>query len=239
MMPETRGSNQHFHFFIGTNAELIKVMPVIREFKKHGIVPRIIASGQNKVLDEQLLRHASIDQIDLELSHVDIPQNPRSLFLWFVRTAFKGYWLMRDYVNRGEPYKNTLIVHGDTISTVMGALLGKLLHFEVAHIEAGLRSFNLLRPFPEELDRTITSHLADVHFCSNDWAMNNLEKSRGRKINTRFNTLLESIQIALNSDTQKEIPSLRQADKYFIFVVHRQENIYNRLFLEQIIAKVT
>ena len=235
-MPE-----QEFFFFIGTNAELIKTMPVIRNFLARGMRVRVIATGQNYPLEDELKDLAGIDSIDLQLSSRPIPQQPLSLLLWFVETFLKGLVMMRRYVKTLDPQvQRVMIVHGDTISTVMGGVFGRLYGFKVVHLEAGLRSGNLLRPFPEEINRNITSLLADVDFCPNDNAIGNIKRMKAVKVNTGFNTLIEAIQVALEqSKSPKVVSEIVNQGKYFILVVHRQENIYNRQFLSEVVNKIT
>ena len=105
--------------------------------------------------------------------------------------------------------EDIFVVHGDTFSTVLGSIIAKILRGKVAHIESGLRSFNILHPFPEELNRIITFKLTDIYYCPNDWAVNNLRKYKGIKINTQLNTLYDSLQLAIKSidnDTPDYLP---------------------------------
>ena len=234
-------SEQEFFFFIGTNAELIKTMPVIRNFLERGMRVRIIATGQNYPLEDELKELAGIEKIDLQLSSRPIPQQPLSLFIWFAETFLKGLFMMRRYVRTLDSrVQRVMIVHGDTISTVMGGVFGRLFGFKVVHLEAGLRSGNLLRPFPEEINRKITSLLADVDFCPNPEAIGTIKKSKAIKVNTGFNTLIDSIQVALKQGRDSMVVSeVVGQGKYFILVVHRQENIYNRRFLGEVVNKLT
>jgi UDP-N-acetylglucosamine 2-epimerase (non-hydrolysing) len=234
-------AEQEFFFFIGTNAELIKTMPVIRNFLGRGMRVRLIATGQNYPLEDELLELAGIDTIDLQLSSRPIPQHPLSLLRWFIATFLKGLVMMRRYVRTLDPQAGrVMIVHGDTISTVMGGVFGRLYGFKVVHLEAGLRSGNLLRPFPEEINRNITSLLADVDFCPNENAIGNIKRARAVKVNTGFNSLIESIGVALeHSKSPKVVTDIVDGGKFFILVVHRQENIYNRQFLTDVVDKVT
>ena len=89
-----------------------------------------------------------------------------------------------------------VLVHGDTASTLIGAILGKTAGLKVGHIESGLRSRRLLHPFPEEIIRLMTFLLSDLYFCADDWAVGNLRRLRGIKINTGGNTLLDAVRIA-------------------------------------------
>ncbi|SFD32301.1 UDP-N-acetylglucosamine 2-epimerase (non-hydrolysing) [Paracidovorax konjaci] len=130
-----------------------------------------------------------------------------------------------------------MVVHGDTVSTVMGAMLAKIHRMDVAHVEAGLRSFNYLHPFPEEIDRVITSRLANLHFCPNEWSLQNIHRLGGEKINTSENTLRDALAMAQASPAVSSDPALNISRPYFVFVVHRQENLFNDRLVRSLVAK--
>ncbi|AVS64543.1 hypothetical protein C8245_01540 [Paracidovorax avenae] len=177
---------KNIYFFIGTTAELIKMMPVMQVCWRRGIPFQLVASGQNDIRHSELLALVGKKAPDLVLFEGEIRKSAVSLLLWFFRTLLRSVGRLRRHM-RQLPGSNVVVVHGDTVSTVMGALLAKVLRTDVAHVEAGLRSFNYLHPFPEEIDRVITSRLADIHFCPNDWSMRNLGRLGGRR-STRATT---------------------------------------------------
>lgn len=216
-------------FFVGTQAELIKLLPVIQEFKKRNIPFTFIASGQN-TLPPSLLQDIPIN---IHLHRTIIFQHMAWVLLWFFKTIFQGYFIIKKKLENVKG--SVFIVHGDTISSLMGVVLGRLLGCKVAHVESGLRSFNLWSPFPEEIDRLLISCLASYHFCPNEWAIRNLRHMLGKKINTQQNTLWEQFQAALQTPTI--LPS-NLHHPYFLFVIHRQENLFNRPLVELLIKEV-
>jgi UDP-N-acetylglucosamine 2-epimerase (non-hydrolysing) len=109
---------------------------------------------------------------------------------------------------------------------------------KIAHIEAGLRSFNFLQPFPEEIDRLLVSNVADIHFCPNEWAINNIRNKRGLKINTKNNTLIDSLKIALDENVHSKFLSDNHNSKFFIFILHRQENLLNKKLVDHLMNNV-
>jgi UDP-N-acetylglucosamine 2-epimerase (non-hydrolysing) len=220
------------YFFIGTKAELIKVVPVMKELLDRGMDFKIIASGQNDIQKTEMLRWLERKETDLSLSDKKINQSAISLFLWFLRTLPKGVWVLRKELKKADRNNALMIVHGDTISTVMGAGIARICGMRVAHIEAGLRSFSLLHPFPEEIDRILVSHLADIHFCPYALAIDNIKKRKGIKVNTFYNTLIDSLAFALSQNTTSNLLKRIKNSEYFILVVHRQENLINRGLLE-------
>lgn len=225
-----------YYFFIGTVAELIKIMPVTKEMSDRGLNFKIIASGQNDIHTSELLAFGGIRKIDITLSNGKIKQSPIGLLNWFVstyRSAKKT--LAAEFI---DPGNKIIIVHGDTVSTLMGAWLGKNFKVRVAHIEAGLRSYNYFHPFPEEIDRVLTSKIAKYHFCPNQWAVNNIKHKSAQKIDTGGNTLIDSLAIAT---AVKELPAniekITQGD-YCVFVMHRQENLMNQSLVNFLLERV-
>ena len=226
-----------YYFFIGTEAELIKLLPVLLEMKKRKVVYKIIATGQNNILKSHLLTILKKKpEIILYNKHID--QTPLGLFLWFIKTFIKAIFQLRKEFKNVKRNKVVILVHGDTVTTVLGTALAKLFRFKLAHIESGLRSFNFFHPFPEEIDRIIPSFFADFHFCPNSWAVNNLKGRGGIKINTFQNTLIDSLQIVNKLGIKSPLMRKLKKEKYAIFVIHRQENLYNKKLLKILISEL-
>ena len=118
-----------------------------------------------------------------------------------------------------------ILTHGDTLSTLLGAVAGRCHKIPVGHVEAGLRSFNYFHPFPEEIIRVITSRLATCHFCSGDWAAENINSKTPEKliINTRENTILDALRFAIAGGGQTA--RFRRESAYAIVSMHRHENL--------------
>lgn len=228
--------NKNYYFFIGTIAEFIKIFPIMQEMDKRGINYKIISSGQNDVKNSDIFQSIQKHDIDIEISNKKIKKSAIGLLFWFIETFFKSFTVLKNKINKEE--NNYLIIHGDTVSTLMGAIIGKFFRFKICHIESGLRSFNLLEPFPEEIDRIITSRLADFHFCPNDWAVNNLKNRKGEKINTFNNTLIDSLNFALNKEVDSDLIKTLKDEDYCLFVCHRQENVSNKELLELLVNKL-
>lgn len=120
-----------------------------------------------------------------------------------------------------------VIVYGDTNSTLAGALAAVKLHIPVAHVEAGLRSFN--RQMPEEINRLITDHISSLLFCPTETAVKNLAQegiTKGVHLvgDIMYDALLYSLQIAEKKSTILQYLQL-QPKEYFLVTVHRVENI--------------
>lgn len=229
--------NKNIYFFIGTTAELIKLFPIMQEMHKQNLAYKIIASGQNK-LDEDIMTRTGINSIDVLLHDQPIKQSAAGLLWWFVKTLIRSSIRLKKEFCTLDKKNSYIIVHGDTVSTVMGAIIGKLYRLKIVHVEAGLRSFNYFKPFPEEIDRMIVSKLTDIHCCPNEWSMHNIKSNEGLKVNTVQNTLLDSLNYALSLDIQSDLYSQLVDRDFFIFVFHRQENLFNESMMRVAFEKI-
>lgn len=219
--------NKHFYIFVGTTAELIKLAPVIKELKRRRIRFKLITSGQNEILFDELRGITGPLNVDIAFAGKGEKSSIFNFALWSVKTFFACLFsLQKEF--RGLNKKNSyFIVHGDTVSSLLGALVASIYKLKLVHIESGLRSFNFLEPFPEEISRYIVSRLADIHFCPNEWAVNNLNGYKGEKIDTYQNTLIESFWMAMNSKKTSQ-GSIDLKYRYFVLVAHRQEHVIFR-----------
>lgn len=229
------------YFFLGTTAELIKVAPVIKELKRRKIGFKIIASGQSPIKFNEL--KSIIGRVSAGYTFKLKPfKYPRNIYLRFLVWSIKSngnYFLYFRNKFRKSDKKNLLfIVHGDTVSSLFGAIVAKIYGVRLVHIESGLRSFNFLEPFPEEISRFIISWLSDIHFCPNAWAMNNLKNHPGVKVNTLHNTIGESLWLTLKAKAGLP-PRVPRKNKFFVLIMHRQEHVMLRRGLaEQVLREV-
>ncbi|WP_082113001.1 UDP-N-acetylglucosamine 2-epimerase [Pseudoxanthomonas suwonensis] len=115
------------------------------------------------------------------------------------------------------------VVHGDTASTLLGALVIRLIGARVCHVEAGLRSEKLLDPFPEEIIRRLTSILSSIHFAPDRASVDNLSRTKGQVIETSGNTLRDSLSLALASIGT--LPTKGGSGGYAVISIHRNENL--------------
>ena len=229
---------KHIYFFLGTNAELIKIAPIIKELKKRKIQFKIITSGQNTIHFEDLNGFIGNTQPDISFKKKVDKSSVLHFFIWAVRTFLSSLFLLSKEFKGLNKNNSYIIIQGDTVSSTMGALIGKIFDLKLAHIESGDLSFNLLEPFPEEICRTINIRLADILFAPNSWAENNLKNVKGVKINTKYNTLIETFCWALNKKPNK---SFKKYKKYYVLFMHRQEHVifsktWSRKILEHIIS---
>lgn len=152
----------------GTRPEAIKLAPLIIELRKYpGVFDvRVCVTAQHREMLDQVLRFFEIVPDD----DLNIMTPGQTLFDVTAQTLMG----LRDIIGSYQP--DWVVVQGDT-TTVFTAALASFYHrVKVAHVEAGLRSFNKFAPFPEEINRVLTSHLANVHFAPTSKARENLLK---------------------------------------------------------------
>jgi UDP-N-acetylglucosamine 2-epimerase (non-hydrolysing) len=218
------------HIVVGTKAQLIKMAPVMRRLKDQDIEYNYIATGQHRDTMDEIHDNFGIKGPDVVLYDGPDITAIREMFFWSLRILWHVLTQRKEIFH--EDKHGIVLVHGDTFSAALGALMGRVGRLKVAHVESGLRSFDIFQPFPEELTRILTFWLSHIYFCPGDWALENLKAFRGEKVNTQFNTMLDSLRHALANN--KEAAPRRQKDGPFgIVTIHRFENIFDRKALER------
>lgn len=227
-------SKKIVYIFLGTTAELIKLIPVIKELKKRKATYRLVLSGQTDVNFKEFEKLIGKQKIYYSFKPKGNILSPLYFAFWALRTLVFGIlWAIKEL--RANSKNNvSFLVQGDTVTALIGAIISKFVGLKLAHVEAGLRTHNLFEPFPEEICRTLISYFADIHFCPNRDAFKNIKKSKGKKVSTKYNTSVESLSLALKIGKSGNLP-INKKQKYFIFIVHRQEHIF---FKKDIIKKL-
>lgn len=219
---------------VGTRAQLIKMAPVIRELESRGLSVNLLFTGQHRETMDELLREFSVRSEPRYVYRGKEIAGIGRMLRWLPRVLFRLLRHSREYFPSG-PGPHFVLVHGDTVSTLAGALAAKLLGSRVAHIESGLRSFKLFHPFPEELTRLAVFRLTDVAFCPGDWATSNMQRYRVEMVNTGANTLLDAMRYALTADDPgAPVPDV----PYCVVSIHRFENIFFHRRLEHIVSLI-
>lgn len=217
---------------LGTRAQLIKMAPVILELEKRDWKPNLILTGQHKETIDRLLADFGIRTKPLRLYEGREVSSIRRVVPWFFHCLWRLWRESKTLFGTGDVASpRVILVHGDTFSTVLGALAGRLTGQRVAHVESGLRSFNIWHPFPEELTRLAVFRLSDIAFCPDDWSLSNLKGYRLDAVNTGGNTLLDALRIALSAS--KPLPLEPPEPPFGVVSLHRFENIFKR---ERLIA---
>jgi UDP-N-acetylglucosamine 2-epimerase (non-hydrolysing) len=226
----------------GTRAEYIKIFPLIMELQKTNDVYTIVLSQHEEQLQDTFTRYPHLPPPDLWLVHGFRDRDLTNMYeapLWFCKVMWamiRATPTVRKHADKPKS-RNIVLVHGDTFTTVWGAIWGRLLGYKVGHIEAGLRSFKIFHPFPEELDRKIVSTIARVHYAPGKVPAANLVKAKvkGRIVNTGYNTNYDAINYSSKHGTF--IPNLPK--KYGFITIHRSELLLNRPVFEQLMKTLS
>lgn len=219
------------HIVLGTKAQLIKMAPVMKALVSSGTTYRFISTGQHRETMDDILANFGLPPPDYVLYNgPDITSIPK-MVAWAARI------LWRTLCDRGKIFGNDhngiVLVHGDTFSTLLGAIMGRVARLKVGHVEAGLRSFNLFHPFPEEITRLLTFRLSHYLFCPGEWAVTNLERYAGEKISTGSNTLRDALRLAVSAVDASQVDIPKQP--FAVITIHRFENIYSQAALERVV----
>lgn len=219
------------HVFVGTKAQLIKMAPIMIELQRRNIAYNFIFSGQHQATVKNIRDEFAIKDPDITLYGGKDITGIFQMFLWGIRILFFTLW-NRHKVWQGD--RNGIVLnHGDTFSTLLGSVLARVCGQRSAHVESGLRSFNLFHPFPEEVTRLLTFQFSNIYFAPGDWALGNLKQYRGVKVNTVQNTLLDSLRV---SESAVEVANVEIPDyPYAVVSLHRFENIFSKDKLTEIV----
>jgi UDP-N-acetylglucosamine 2-epimerase (non-hydrolysing) len=154
---------------------------------------------------------------------------------WYLRLVWKSRtdrtWLRREVF----PEDGICLIHGDTLSTLLGLQMARNAGLKVAHVEAGLRSFHWFDPFPEELIRIVCMKRADLLFAPSTEAENNLRAMRlaGEVVRVDGNTVADALRwIRTTASASDKTP----AGPFALATCHRLETIANRHRLRQVVA---
>jgi UDP-N-acetylglucosamine 2-epimerase (non-hydrolysing) len=215
----------------GTRPEAIKMAPLVKEFEKYpgAIKTQVCVTGQHRQMLDPVL-----DLFDITPAYdLDIMAPKQDLF----DITSKVLLGLRDVLKEAKP--DMVFVHGDTTTSLAAALAAFYEHIPVAHVEAGLRTYNMASPWPEEMNRQVTDRLCTYCFAPTEGARANLlqEKIGAEKIVVTGNTVIDALLMAVSIiDTnssqrgkarreikQKGYP-LRDGRDYILVTGHRREN---------------
>ena len=202
---------------VGARPQIIKSAPVSRAFRECGHREFLIHTGQHydylmsKVFFEELGIHEPA--INLGVGSGSHGQQTGQMLLG-----------LEEVIKKQKP--DWVLVYGDTNSTLAGALAAAKLHVPVAHVEAGLRSFN--RSMPEEINRVLTDHISDLLFCPTQTSVENLRNegiNKGVHLvgDVMYDSVLHNIKLAeKHSDILEKLKIKNKS--YALATLHRAEN---------------
>lgn len=212
----------------GTRPEVIKLAPVILELKKHTDKYNVIVCNteQQKELSNQTLSYFNLEA-DINLDCM----KPNQSLLEVQTRILTG--LNSVFANNKI---DAVIVQGDTMTVLCGALAGFYNKIPVFHVEAGLRSYDIYEPFPEEVMRQMTSRVAELNFAPTEKNRQALLKENisEEKIHVVGNTVIDAL-FCLSEDTMKSASEFFKShkievnDKIVLITAHRRENHGDRI----------
>jgi UDP-GlcNAc3NAcA epimerase len=201
---------------IGARPQFIKAAAVSREIAKHKNIEEIIIhTGQ----------HFDANMSEIFFEQMQIPKPDYNLEInSLTHGAMTGRMIekIEEVLLKEQP--DWVLVYGDTNSTIAGSLAAKKLHIKVAHVEAGLRSFN--RKMPEEINRILTDKISDLLLCPTDQAVKNLkDEGIGKQSLARIvkcGDVMQDAAIFYSKLAQK--PDFKLPKKFILSTIHRAEN---------------
>lgn len=211
-----------FLLCFGTRPEAIKMAPIYFELKRRNISCKVCVTAQHRSMLDQVLEHFNIvPDFDLGLMQIDQSLNELSS-----RILSEFDKILKNVL------PDIVLVHGDTTTSALAALASFHRQIKVGHIEAGLRTFEKLSPFPEELNRQITARIADFHFAPSLNAQENLLKENIRKdlILISGNTIVDAIQMTFQKKQNINLEEIGLKKEVFgsnliLVTLHRRENL--------------
>lgn len=209
----------------GTRPEAIKMAPVVKALQlQQRFETRVCVTAQHRHMLDQVLHFFDINpEYDL-----DLMKPGQNLFQLTADVLLGLKGVLADF----NP--DLVMVHGDTATSTAAALAAYYHGAPVAHIEAGLRTYNKQAPFPEEMNRQLTGRLADIHFAPTETAKQNLLKENvaASHIFVTGNTVIDALFFAVKkvaSYTDKEIDYFKSRldvqKKLILVTAHRRENL--------------
>ena len=221
------------HIAIGTKAQFIKMAPVMRRLKESNIAFNLIDLGQHSLITKGLRDEFQIKDPDIYLSEGKNISKITYGLIWLIVMFSKGLstgWV-KEKVFLGK--KGICLIQGDTVSTLLALYLAKRAGIKTTHLEAGVRSYNYLDPFPEEILRVLVMRFSDILFAPTRYAFDNLKRMGLEKgtVLISGNTSIESTFYSLN----KTVDLGLNLDKYALVTVHRMGNIFAKKKLSFIV----
>lgn len=202
---------------LGTRPEAIKLAPVIQELKKTpDFETKVILTGQHREMVEQVMQLFQIES-DADLAIMQPQQTLTDITCRSLQGLEKIFQELQPQI---------VILQGDTTTALAAALAAFYQQIPIAHVEAGLRTDDILNPYPEEANRRLISQLAQLNFAPTNLAVENLHKSGVMgAIYQTGNTVIDALLTVAKTQPVCDIPNLDwQKYRTILATVHRREN---------------
>lgn len=206
----------------GTRPEAIKMAPLVHALKKDELLePVVVVTAQHREMLDQVLDIFNI-QPDFDL---DVMQREQTL------SSITSLVLTRIESVIKEVQPDMILVHGDTTTTFAGALAAFYQEVDVGHVEAGLRTYQKYAPYPEELNRQMTTRLSDLHFAPTVLSKENLLKENVEKdkVFVTGNTVTDALKTTVKSSYENKILNRHDGKRIILLTAHRRENLGDKM----------
>lgn len=202
----------------GTRPEAIKMCPLVNELKtRSSIIPVVCVTGQHKEMLQQVLDVFNVIP-DYNLAIMKPGQT-----LFDITTNILNS--IKSVLEKERP--NVVLVHGDTSTTFVTALASFYLQIPVGHVEAGLRTYNIYSPYPEEFNREAVSIIAEYNFAPTQLSKDNLVKEGKdpKKIWVTGNTAIDALKTTVRKEYSDENIEWAEGKRLITITAHRRENL--------------
>ena len=202
----------------GTRPETVKMAPLVKELgSREEFESLVCVTAQHREMLDQVLRAFDIHP-DFDL---DIMKKGQTLSDITAR-VLKG---LEEVFRKVKPHM--VLVHGDTTTTMAGALAAYYAQIPVGHVEAGLRTGDKYSPFPEELNRQFVGCIADLHFAPTELSRQNLlrEGKDPGAITVTGNTAIDALSTTVREDYSDELLQWAKGSRLLVLTAHRRENL--------------
>ena len=207
----------------GTRPEAIKMCPLVKELKSRGgLEVRVCVSGQHRQMLQQVIDCFNITP-DFDL---DIMKDRQTLF--DVTTNILNS--IKTVLEAEKP--DIVLVHGDTSTTFVTAMACFYLQIPVGHVEAGLRTYNIYSPYPEEFNRQAVGIISSLNFCPTELSKGNLLKE-GKSEKSLFvtgNTAIDALKTTVREDYSHPELDWARDSRLILLTAHRRENLGEPLY---------
>ncbi len=202
----------------GTRPEAIKMAPLVKELQAREEFETIVCvTAQHRQMLDQVLEIFDIKpDYDLNIMH------DKQTLSMITCNAMLG---VEKVIQEVKP--NIVLVHGDTTTSFASALAAFYNHVKIGHVEAGLRTYNLQSPFPEEANRVFVDDIVDLYFAPTNLSKSNLLKENvsGEKIIVTGNTAIDALKYTIRDDYTNEVLEWAKGSRLILLTAHRRENL--------------
>ncbi len=202
----------------GTRPEAIKMAPLVKELQGREEFETIVCvTAQHRQMLDQVLEIFEIrPEFDLNIMH------DKQTLSMITSNAMLG---VEKVIQQVKP--NIVLVHGDTTTSFASALAAFYNHVKIGHVEAGLRTYDLQSPFPEEANRVFVDDIVDIYFAPTSLSKDNLLKENVSedKIVVTGNTAIDALKYTIHDDYTNEVLDWAKGSRLILLTAHRRENL--------------